>query len=222
MKTRGLFYVRRYLGTDIVDRIQSYATGRSNCVVLEVGCGVGNALAELKQIVPQIRAIGMNLKRVPRQIISLECVYGNAGERIPLDSNTVDYIYSIVAFPFVHNRAKVIEELFRVLKPGGEARFDLWEYCRGDWWRGRPLVAMDTIESSSGREKLHSYLSHDRFRGSLTRVKERGWYFVMKKNGPTATFSIGLEHIPEWTTKHGGYAQNFYRIAGPSNFSNSD
>lgn len=124
MKTRGLWSVEKRLGK-VIKIIKEKSSGRKDFFILEIGCGYGMAMKQLQEIFPHVKIIGMNVKQYKEQIAGQNYVYGNAGNCIPLQSNHVDFIYSIATWPFIINRARLFEEAYRVLKPGGQFRIGL-------------------------------------------------------------------------------------------------
>jgi ubiquinone/menaquinone biosynthesis C-methylase UbiE len=97
-------------------------------VVLDVGCGTGRALVRLaSQSRPEVKFIGIdpaqNMRRLALQRTSdLSCVRVLDGsfEKIPLESASVDYLYSILAFHWTADLEAALREISRVLKPAGE------------------------------------------------------------------------------------------------------
>lgn len=144
-KTRGLRSVKRKIG-DVTKDIDEILEKKKKITILELGVGFGNALMGLnkKYGKRKIKFIGMNLKKEHgiktrkdfiknalnfrvikksdvRRINLPYIILGDAGRRIPLPSNSVDFIYSITTFFFIPNKAHAIEELYRILKPEGKA-----------------------------------------------------------------------------------------------------
>jgi ubiquinone/menaquinone biosynthesis C-methylase UbiE len=97
-------------------------------VVVDVGCGTGRAIHALASAAPpHTHFIGIdpaeNMCRIAAQKTaeqkSVEIRQG-AFEKIPLESGSVDYLYSILAFHWVTDAAASVAEVARVLKPNGE------------------------------------------------------------------------------------------------------
>jgi len=154
MKTRGLYSVNQRLG-NIVPFIKNIVKERKKIVVLEIGCGYGNAMKQLKQKIPQIKIIGMNFRKYKKQIKNQKYIYGDAGKKIPLKSNSVDFIYLIATLQFVKNKAKFFEEAFRVLKPEGQLRINVSNSLGKEFKEyENPCV----IETKKGKTNLRDYL----------------------------------------------------------------
>jgi ubiquinone/menaquinone biosynthesis C-methylase UbiE len=97
------------------------------CIV-DVGCGSGRALLELatqttisRELIgvepaPQMRALAQSITGVSPQIRILDGSF----EAMPLDTESVDYLFSILAFHWTTDLNQSVRELRRVLKPDGE------------------------------------------------------------------------------------------------------
>jgi ubiquinone/menaquinone biosynthesis C-methylase UbiE len=96
-------------------------------VVLDVGCGTGRALSQLaSRSRPNIQFIGIepaeNMRKCALRRIG-SCpnisILDGCFEEIPLESQSVDYLFSIFAFHWVTNLRASVQEIRRVLKPNG-------------------------------------------------------------------------------------------------------
>lgn len=116
-------------------------------VVLDVGCGTGRALVHLAGSArPEARLIGIdpadNMRAIAR-----ERAHGHSNirildgrfEEIPLESRSVDYLYSIFAFHWTADLDVAVSELARVLKP--DAEMDLFFIGRHN---GREFIQATT------------------------------------------------------------------------------
>ncbi|WP_433963943.1 class I SAM-dependent methyltransferase [Tunturiibacter gelidiferens] len=96
--------------------------------VLELGCGPGFYACRLSQEYPQIHTTGVDLSRrllaraksraASRSLQNCSFAHGDA-HSLPDDSNSVDAIVVSRLFLIVADRAAVLGEIFRVLRPGG-------------------------------------------------------------------------------------------------------
>lgn len=116
-------------------------------LILDVGCGTGRAVAQLaSQGHPGSQWIGIDpaenmcklAARRARWIPSLQITPG-CFESIPLESESVDYLFSILAFHWTTNLEASVKELKRVLKPLGE--MDLFFIGRNN---GREFIQATT------------------------------------------------------------------------------
>jgi ubiquinone/menaquinone biosynthesis C-methylase UbiE len=97
-------------------------------IVVDIGCGTGRAIHALASSgAPHTRFIGIdpaeNMCRIAAQKTAAEKavqIKQGAFEKIPLESQSVDYLYSILAFHWVTDLAASVAEIARVLKPNGE------------------------------------------------------------------------------------------------------
>jgi SAM-dependent methyltransferase len=211
MKSRGLWSVSRRLG-NVVDKIRDESGGKKDYVVLEVGCGFGKAIQEMKKELPGIRFIGMNRKPYHEQIPGHEYIYGDCGERIPVSDASVDFLYSISTLQFVHNRARFFEEASRVLKDGGHMRVQLPEFRPefGKW------MSMDVILEDSGETTLWRHLQ--RFPGYDVFSGQQYSLLAIRKKAGSQPLVLGLEFLPEQSMDYGvlkkarmGEFRNVYR-----------
>jgi ubiquinone/menaquinone biosynthesis C-methylase UbiE len=97
-------------------------------LVVDMGCGTGravHALASSAHLHTQFIGIdpAENMCRIAAQKLAGQKevqIRQGAFEKIPLESHSVDYLYSILAFHWVTDLATSVAEIARVLKPNGE------------------------------------------------------------------------------------------------------
>jgi ubiquinone/menaquinone biosynthesis C-methylase UbiE len=97
-------------------------------VVADMGCGTGRAIHALALAAPpHTRFIGIdpaeNMCTIAAQKVAPQKsvqIRQGAFENIPLETGSVDYLYSILAFHWVTDLAASVAEISRVLKPNGE------------------------------------------------------------------------------------------------------
>ncbi|HET6583551.1 MAG TPA: class I SAM-dependent methyltransferase [Nannocystaceae bacterium] len=116
--------MRRQALVPLVQRFRGVAAPR----ILDLGCGTGRTLAQLRRALPDARCIGMDLSpyylSVARDVLAgppdVELVPGNA-ESIPLADASVDAVVSVFMFHELPRNARraVWREVARVLRPGG-------------------------------------------------------------------------------------------------------
>ena len=124
------------------NKISKFISSLNNKIsILEIGFGEGKALLEVIQNFrdKHLKCYGINLKPecgVKKRIdllknakkfkISIErskipiIYFYDTGEGLKFRDNSFDIIMSQVAFPYVPDKAKLIEEIWRVLKPNGK------------------------------------------------------------------------------------------------------
>lgn len=115
--------------------------------VLDVGCGTGRAVAQLAaQRRSEVQWIGIdpaeNMRKLAadrtRELSSVRILDGSF-EAIPLESASIDYLYSIFAFHWTTDLEASVKELARVLKPAGD--MDLFFIGRNN---GREFIRATT------------------------------------------------------------------------------
>ncbi|MGA8233379.1 MAG: class I SAM-dependent methyltransferase [Candidatus Acidiferrales bacterium] len=97
-------------------------------VVLDMGCGTGRALARLaSQSGPNVRFIGVDPAKNMRKRAAERAhgapniqILDGSFESIPVESASVDYLYSIFAFHWTTDLDRSVRELARALKSDGE------------------------------------------------------------------------------------------------------
>jgi ubiquinone/menaquinone biosynthesis C-methylase UbiE len=97
-------------------------------VVVDMGCGTGRAIHALASAAPpHTQFIGIdpaeNMCRIAAQKAADQKavqIRQGAFEKIPLETASVDYLYSILAFHWVTDLAASVAEIARVLRPNGE------------------------------------------------------------------------------------------------------
>ncbi len=97
--------------------------------VVDVGCGTGRALLDLaSRSGTDVRFVGLDpadnmcrLARARLQTFSNVAILGGSFEHIPLQTGSVDYLYSILAFHWTTDPQQSVDEIARVLTPSGEA-----------------------------------------------------------------------------------------------------
>jgi len=115
----------------------------SRGIVLDVGCGIGIHLAKLNEAIQRIGVdVGLLGLIKGKQLfpqISFICA---TGCRLPLKNNTVDSIICIDVIEHVDQPLILLQEIQRVLKPGGrlflqtpnypiKRLYDVWHWLRG-------------------------------------------------------------------------------------------
>lgn len=105
--------------------------------VLEVGCGIGGFIQAVKSVRGEFDCydcdlsnsyIGVAKQKSKGKIVYMVCDAGN----LPYDSESFDVVVVIDVLEHVENVANVLNEIFRVLKPGG--LFHTYVPCEGNWY----------------------------------------------------------------------------------------
>lgn len=94
--------------------------------VLDLGCGTGWASRRMARVVASGQVVGLDvademLRRAEQNSAgfhNIRYVWGSA-ERIPASDNSFDKILSVESFYYYADQSKALDELHRVLAPGG-------------------------------------------------------------------------------------------------------
>ncbi len=89
---------------------------------LDLGCGTGNYTAELYRRgfdVVGLDASEKMLEIARKKLPQVSFVHGDAYQ-LPFPDESFDVVLSVTMFEFIHEPEKVVSEIHRVLKPGGE------------------------------------------------------------------------------------------------------
>ncbi len=99
--------------------------------VLDVGCGTGALLYRLASSSPKARLVGLDLvpemlaiarRRLPS---GLELREGSA-EQLPFEDEQFDLVVSCNMFHYIRHPKRAIQEMLRVLRPGGQLLITDW------------------------------------------------------------------------------------------------
>jgi SAM-dependent methyltransferase len=129
--------------------------------VLEIGVGMGADHLELAKAGPRTlsgvdltpRAIEHTHKRLDIYGLPSELRVGDA-ENLPFQDNAFDLVYSWGVIHHSPNTAKAVQEIWRVLRPGGTARVMIYHkyaitgyllWLRYALLRGKPNTSLDAI-----------------------------------------------------------------------------
>tara|TARA_Y100000310_G_scaffold209006_2_gene209601 strand:+ start:3797 stop:4582 length:786 start_codon:yes stop_codon:yes gene_type:complete len=139
-RSRGIDRMEERFGNPIQKFIKQRLKTNKTVRVLELGFGEGKCLLELRNKFPNLELHGINnkkqgnmyktqdfLKNAKKFKIDIKKTnlpkphFYDAGIKLKFKSNFFDLIISQVAFHYIGNKAKTIEELWRVLKKDGKA-----------------------------------------------------------------------------------------------------
>jgi len=106
--------------------------------LLDVGCGTGNQLVANRGVVPSAQLVGVDrsvgmLRQAQYKAPDLTWVQAD-GALLPFGAPYFDFVTCQYALHHVHDKAAMLEAVFRVLRPGG--RFVLSNICpqeMADW-----------------------------------------------------------------------------------------
>jgi len=145
-RNRGLDQLnRRFAPARVDDLLRRKLSENGTASLLEIGCGEGRLLLDLARLLPGVRLHGLNKKPSegmdgPESALALEdgaftteelCDAGRPdirfgdARRLPYEDGSMDLVVSQVALHYVARKDQMLEEVWRVLKPGGRALLHL-------------------------------------------------------------------------------------------------
>ncbi len=94
-----------------------------NCIVLDAGCGNGNYIIdENRNNIKWAVGVDVSISATGKNIC-LDEIIETSLENLPFPDNTFDCVLSLWVFEHLENPQKVLDEIHRVLKPGGLLMF---------------------------------------------------------------------------------------------------
>lgn len=155
--------------------------------ILDIGCGTGTFLVLLKQQFQAVHAVGLDpdpralhraKAKAARDGLSLEFDRGFADE-LPYRNDSFDRVFSSFMFHHLedHDREEALQEVFRVLKPGGS--FHLLDFAGHEHgahgYLGRLMHSSDRLKDNSA-ERILQLLRQAGFT-NVQKVKDGSMFF---------------------------------------------
>lgn len=127
----SLALVQQEIAVYGLTKLNKYISGHSKVdFLLDIGCGTASSFKAQKQVAKQVIGLDISLnmlrtaqqenKAVQGSNASLYLSNGDA-ESLPIQSNSVDVVYSSMALQWCESPERVLNEVYRVLKPGAKA-----------------------------------------------------------------------------------------------------
>jgi ubiquinone/menaquinone biosynthesis C-methylase UbiE len=112
--------------SDITDQTLALMDFRPSDRVLDLGCGTGWASRRMARAVPQGEVVGIDVademlsraEQTSSGFKNIRYVWGSA-EKIPSGDNAFDKVLSVESFYYYADQGKALDELRRVMAPGG-------------------------------------------------------------------------------------------------------
>lgn len=104
-----------------LEMILQAAGDRLSGSLLENGCGVGMYVERLKPHIGLVVGLEYELERARQAHLSSDFILVAAGEHLPFEGNTFDLVLSHEVLEHVQDDRQAVEQMMRVLRPGGRA-----------------------------------------------------------------------------------------------------
>ena len=133
----------------------------------------------------------------------------DAGEGIPLGDETFDFVYSQASIPFVRDKANLIREVNRVLKPGGSARLQVnlrSEFMLGD------TASLFRIEADGKMLSIEDF-AHD-IDGLTAATSPSGVKYLQVDKRPVIQLNLDAVSFQQVGDPVCPYIESTYRLAG--------
>jgi|TARA_B100002003_G_C14102527_1_gene530259 ubiquinone/menaquinone biosynthesis C-methylase UbiE len=197
-RLRGLSEAKERLG-DLVKECNKILKTKKKIKVLEIGCGYAKILIELKKVFGnKIETHGINLEERWRIELVKKFTLSNklcsnkefkdlapkihiadVGIKIPLKSNSFDLIFSQASFQYVHDKAKALEEINRLLTKEGKAIIELQEL------KSTPLIGYRELFDVFDKDKRLDTIKYLRKFKNINARKSKSnqnWHVLTIKN----------------------------------------
>jgi SAM-dependent methyltransferase len=194
---RGIDEMDRRFGVGVIEgAIARRSAAGAQCRVLEIGCGEGRVLMELRSRFPDAEFHGINRSPWPAmrgsedllRVAEFYAIPAPAADRdvplpaihfcdaaaLPFPSEHFDVVMSQTTFHSIERKDRAIEEILRTLKPSGEAHLHL-DSTRGE---GEDKCPRFVISCDGTRKATTEYLT-ERCSG----LASMAWHFAPSDHG---------------------------------------
>ncbi|WP_293030838.1 class I SAM-dependent methyltransferase [Natronococcus sp.] len=152
---------RRYLTADLSGRVLDVGAGTGANFPYLAGADVASHAIEpdphmRRQAAEKAREVGCDVT-----------LRDARAESLPYDDDSVDVVLASLVFCTIADPDRALEEVARVLRPGGELRF--LEHIRADGWRERGQELLNPLWSRAAggcqltRDTVERFVCHDAF-----------------------------------------------------------
>ncbi len=135
--------------------------------VLEIGCGLGTDLLQFARGGAKVTGVDLTpksvelvKKRFEMEGLKVEAQVADA-ESLPFKDDSFDMVYSFGVLHHTPNTQKAIDEVYRVLEPGGRIIIMLYNRTSLHVWLGAPLFAAARLagkKSADGQKLVESWI----------------------------------------------------------------
>lgn len=178
----------------IWDVVRDFGNSRftPNTVVLDVGCGNGKNMNYFKD---KCAMVGIDKSENLTSICQSRGLNVSCADvsNIPYEDNSFDYIICIAVIHHLDSEEKRIEavnEMLRVLKPGGHALITVWAYESDKYSKKKKFVLGDNIVSFGKENASRYYYIYDRsmFSNFMNRIQCKDKDFMWERGNWNAIF----------------------------------
>jgi len=168
--------------------------------LLDVGCGRGEFLEQFKDLGFEVHGIDVSPSVEDLNIgFTARCDFEH--ERFPLEEKSLDFVFSKSVVEHLHHPEKMVNECFRVLKPGGKAIFmcPSWVHTYwGPFYIDHTHVTPFTLPSLNQLLELSGFcVEHSEHFLQLPIV----WRFPILKIGVELTARLPIPYRPLYPIK---------------------
>lgn len=106
-------------------KLKPFISTNTGITILDFGCGAGQILKEIKKVNPGAKLIGLDISEKALNEAKKELPYAefykiNDGEKVPIQDNSVDLIFSSEVIEHAYDTENAVSEISRILKSGGK------------------------------------------------------------------------------------------------------
>jgi ubiquinone/menaquinone biosynthesis C-methylase UbiE len=181
--------------------------------ILEIGCGAGAVLGVLGQAFPQLQLAGIDLQAsqiaYARQhlenlgLSNVDLQVGDAAQ-LPWTDESFNHIYSIWFLEHTFNPEIILQEAYRVLKPGGTIRLNetdyptILVYPESVDYRYLQDSLCELLLDSGGNPYIGRRLGLLLQKAGFSRVKNSPWAFHYFQGKNSQELRDFIEYIYAW------------------------
>lgn len=160
-------------GTDITKKAVEFCKFKEKDKLLDLGCGKGATIKYLSDNY-NIKAIGLdiseNLAKEAKRINENSEIIVSSAEDMPFDRHVFDGVFAECTLSLMDNLGKVIDEVYRIIKPGGY-------FVISDIYAGNTKY-LDELQSFSVNTCLRNPHNIDKLKDLLT---EKGFNILLEE-----------------------------------------